>query len=357
MKPNLKTLWIIFVVSLVASYFVICVVPLATSTIAVAQQIVLKFADHNIATGVAQAHAIIPTLKKIEERSGGRLKIESYWGGSLVTAATAYESLRSGLIDIGKPGEYAKGAFLVMTIGAMPFAARDPRNIPVALNTLIKRGYMDESLKGLKFLTIGCTSPYGFLFKDKKPMKMEDFKGIKVRSPGAYLGSGINALGMTPVTVTPTEVYDAISKGVVEGGYWSRSSHVDYKIHELCKYFLAIDAQIWSSSLFAMNENSWKKLPPELQKIIEEEMGDKLGKMQVEAYLKGDQEAEKVMKAKGIEIYTLSPLEIERIRKAMLSVWEVGISDLNKKGLDGKKIMAEFVIELRKLGENPPWSP
>ena len=329
----------------------------ATTATTAAQTYVLKFGDHNIATQPAAVNAIIPSLKKVEELSKGKIKIESYFGGTLVTANTAYESLLSGLIDIGKPGEYAKGAFMVMTIGAMPFAAKDPQNIVPAVNAIIKKGYMDESLKGLKYLTVGCSTPYNFLFKDKKPLTLKDMKGIKVRSPGSYLGNGIEALGLTPITVTPAEAYDALSKGVIRGAMWSLSSFVAYKMHDLGKYLLLLNAQVWSSSLFAMNEKSLNNLPDDLKKIVLEELGDKLGRMQVEAYVAGDIEATAALKAKGIEIYTLSAAEEEKARKAVLPVWEAAISDLNKKGLPGKKIITEFVTELKKLGEDPPWSP
>lgn len=331
--------------------------PAKTAPATAAQTYVLKFGDHNIATQPAAVNAIIPSLKKVEELSKSRIKIESYFGGTLVTANTAYESLLSGLIDIGKPGEYAKGAFMVMTIGAMPFAAKDTRNVVTAVNAIIKKGYMDESLKGLKYLTVGCTTPYNFLLKDKKPLTLKDMKGIKVRSPGSYLGNGIEALGLTPITVNSSEVYDAMSKGVIKGAMWNSSNFVAYKMYELGKYLLVLNAQVWANSLFAMNEKSLNKLPEDLKKILLEELGDKLGRLQVEAYVAGDIEADAFLKAKGIELYTLSAAEQEKARKAVLPVWEAAVSDLDKKGLPGKKIITEFVAELKKLGENPPWSP
>ena len=46
--------------------------------------------------------------------------------------------------------------------------------------------------------------------------KLEDLKGLTIRAPG-ICGDVIKALGGTPAPTPMPEVYEAISKGVIDG--------------------------------------------------------------------------------------------------------------------------------------------
>lgn len=319
--------------------------------------IVLKYGDYDPANAIGPKLTLDPTFNKLEELSGGRIKVERYYGGSLITAENSYEAILSGICDITKARQYTGGTFLLATIGEMPYAAKDLTNVIKALNELVAKGYMDDVVKGTKFLSITGISNYSFLFKGKKPMNIEELKGIKMRSPGAYLGSTIKALGMVPVTVAPPEVYDALTKGVIDGVMWNRGSMRDYRVHEVGKTFLALEAQPWTNSIFIMNQKSWNSLPPDLQKLVDDLCGEKMGILNMTNSIKEDAQAEADMKKLGVDFYSWPDSEMQKVRKTILPVWEQGIADLNKKGLPGKQIMTEFVNSLKAKGENPPWTP
>ena len=59
----------------------------------------------------------------------------------------------------------------------------------------------------------------------------------------------------------------------------------------------------------------------------------------------------------NLEIYSLSPVEMEYAKIRTLPVWEQFIADAEAKGLPGKEIVADFVKILQGLGENPPYQP
>lgn len=321
--------------------------------------IVLKFPHFNPPTSSDLMYAFEPSFKELEEKSGGRVKVERYYSGSLLGDKELYEGILSGIGDFTKLAMgYQPGLFQLITIGEMPYAApKDANNAVRAINQLIKKGYMDSDLKGLKAFTVVTTTPYNWLFKDKKPMTLEQLKGIKMRNPGAYLGKAIQAVGMAPVSLTPSEVYDGFAKGVVEGVYWMNASFVTYRASDVGKYLLQVSAQFWTASLVAMNEKTWNSLPKDIQGLMEDIFTEKMMLRHLEAWQKTDEPALKTMRDKGIEVYSWPQAEVDKMRKAILPVWDDGVKDLDKKGLNGKQVMTEFVNNLKALGENPPWAP
>jgi TRAP-type transport system periplasmic protein len=236
----------------------------------------------------------------------------------------------------------------------LPYAGKDPVNIYKAITELINKGYAKNDLKGLHFFASTGTPSYAFLFRSKKPMSLQDMAGIKVRNPGGYQGESLKALGMTPVSLTPTEVYDAFSKGTMDAVYWMRDSFVAYKVYELGKNLLNFDANVFSTVVLLMNEKTWNSLPKDLQAICTEEiMTIQAGNPR--AFAAGDVAAIETMKKVGITIYDWPQAEIDKARTAVLPIWDKAIEDMDKRGMPGKQIMTEYVAALNKLGENPPW--
>lgn len=319
------------------------------------KKFVLSYSTADIEASGGQRNAVIPALKRIEQRSKGRITFQMSFAGSLLKAAEEYEGLINGVADFGRTMLYTKSnLYQIASLGMLPYASKDPVNIYKAITELINKGYAKNDLKGLHFFASTGTSTYAFLFKNKKPMLFKEMAGIKVRNPGGYQGESLKALGMTPVGLTPTEIYDAFSKNTVEAIYWMRDSMVAYKVYELGKYVLNFDANVFSTVVLLMNEKTWNSLPKNLQAICTEEiMTIQAGNPQ--AFAAGDVKAVEKMKKAGITIYDWPQAEIDKARAAVLPIWDKAIADMNKRGMPGKQIMTDYVNALNRLGENPPW--
>ena len=319
------------------------------------KKFVLTYSTADIEASGGQKNAVIPALKRIEQRSNGRITFKMSFAGSLLKAAEEYEGLINGVADFGRTMLYTKSnLYQIASLGMLPYAAKDPVNIYKAITELIKKGYAKNDLKGLHFFATTGTPTYAFLFNNKKPMSLKEMAGIKVRNPGGYQGESLKALGMTPVGLTPTEIYDAFSKNTVEAIYWMRDSMVAYKVYELGKYVLNFDANVFSTVVLIMNEKTWNSLPKDLQDICTEEiMTIQAGNPN--AFAAGDKKAIETMKQAGITIYDWPQAEIDKARAAVLPTWDKAIEDMNKRRMPGRQIMIEYVAALNRLGENPPW--
>jgi TRAP-type C4-dicarboxylate transport system substrate-binding protein len=341
--------------AIVISFFLIILFGFGHQNASAQEKFVLKYSTADIEASGGQKNAVLPALKRIEQRSNGRITFQMAFAGSLLKAAEEYEGLINGVADFGRTMLYTKSnLYQIASLGMLPYAAKDPVNIYKAITELINKGYAKNDLKGLHFFGSTGTPTYAFLFRDKQPMTLKEMAGIKVRNPGGYQGESLKALGMTPVGLTPTEIYDAFSKNTVEAVYWMRDSMVAYKVYELGKYVLNFDANVFSTVVLLMNEKTWNSLPEDLQAICAEEiMTIQAGNPR--AFAAGDVMAIEKMKKAGITIYSWPQAEVDKARAAVLPIWDMAIEDMNKRGMPGQQIMIDYVAALNKLGENPPW--
>ncbi|MDD4859660.1 MAG: TRAP transporter substrate-binding protein DctP [Dehalococcoidales bacterium] len=331
----------------------------APATTKPAEQIILKWADADPISASRPTFAMIPTLDQLEKDSNGRIKVERYWGGTLVSADNTGAAIGSGLIDFGVPRQYTGGPFGLVALGGLPYAGKDCNNITKAINELVAKGYMKDDLTkvGLYYFTSVGSSGYHALLKDKKPMTFDQLKGIKIRNPGGYLGPALQAMGMVPVTLTPAEVYDAVSKGVVEAVAWHLAGFVDFKIHEVTKNLLMLDVGRFTTKFVAFNAKKWDTLPADVKALVAAALDDEYMALELESYEIGGNRSLETMKAKGMDIYNLPEAEMAKVVIAVTPVWDNAIADLDKKGLPGKQIITDFVDSLKAKGENPPWKP
>lgn len=109
----------------------------------------------------------------------------------------------------------------------------------------------------------------------KKPVeKLEDLKGLTIRATGV-VGDTFKGLGGNPAPTPMVEVYEAISKGVVEGVFAPYETFKTFRFAEVAKYAVAC-WQIGTNSPFylAMNKNSYNKLPRDLQSLVDVMSGE-----------------------------------------------------------------------------------
>jgi TRAP-type C4-dicarboxylate transport system substrate-binding protein len=148
--------------------------------------------------------------------------------------------------------------------------------------------------------------------------KLEDMKGKKVWCIGS-VAAFVKNLGGVPVTFPLSELYMALKLGTVEGaipGFGDLDS-AGYK--DVIKYinyppFLDPNASI----LIGMD--SWKKLSPDVQKAVE----DAIMAVHPSMYKCIDDytvNAIDASKKKGVQIVTMEPKEVQRLRPAALQVW------------------------------------
>ena len=124
----MKKIKIIFSVVMLTTVFLVLATGYANAEPATkTTPIVLRANGYN-SMGNADSLALKHFGDKVTELTGGRVKFQYYWGGSLAKAGEEYQAIQKGVADIGvvgfgfHPSEFRVATFFY----AVPFSPSDP---------------------------------------------------------------------------------------------------------------------------------------------------------------------------------------------------------------------------------------
>src|SRR3990172_11440235 len=78
----------------------LCLV-LMLSTPSFAAEITLRYVEQNTQMAWSSIHCVEPWVKKVEEATKGKVKIEVFWGQTLVKGPDHFNAIKNGVVDMG----------------------------------------------------------------------------------------------------------------------------------------------------------------------------------------------------------------------------------------------------------------
>lgn len=273
--------------------------------------------------------------KLVEERTNGRVKV-TYYQGTMGKPTELMDLVWDGVADVVNIATgFSRGRLPLCEAPDLPFETPDMMTAAKVLEELYAQGLLKE-LDPFKVLNL-YTAPGGNLFlRTKKVTKLEDMAGMKIRPiPGVALEL-VEAWKAVPVAVPTPDLYMALSKGEVDGIFSAVDLVAAAKIYETCKYQVKIPT-FRAIFVVLMNKNTWNKLPPDIQKII-----DQVNREVRDIYYSSIEEATRDFQAtldKNLEVYSLDPSEEARWRAAAQGITERWIEKMEDKGLPGAKVV------------------
>lgn len=307
---------------------------------------ILKFANYYPDAGPIGHGIHADTVDFIEKEMGGRIKFDRYWGGSLHSLADGFKALRSGLSQFAQAYPFNNtNAFKYTTADGLPWLYKSTAHAAAAAQEMYPKWYKKEFER--QGLLIGMTPYFGYeVLITKKPIrKMEDLKGLKIMGHGIHIRNTLEALGATPVFITPPEIFVALQRGVIDGVAWSAGCTVPWKYDEVAKY-CTNTGMSQCGIFFGLHKPTFEQLPPDIQKDLYRVLQDAALHMN-KGYTDLDKTGFDEMKAKGMEVIELDPEEMARWKAAGQSVWENYRKELNDAGLEGDA----FLKDLREVAD------
>jgi len=288
--------------------------------------------------------------KEIEELSKGQIKIQLFYGGSLTPAPQIYDGVVKGISDFGlSVFAYSPGRFPVVSAVDNPFGYPNAYVATRVINEL-NRKFQPKELSDVHVCYLYAHGP-GLLHTVSKPVrKLEDVKGLKIRSTGTSQLI-VRAFGAAPVAMSQGETYDALKKNIVDGTLVPIEALEGFKQGEVLKYTTLNYASSYSQGFFvAMNLGKWNSLPPDLQKIITE-VSKKYEDITAKAWGDSDESGRQFCLKLGHEFIELSNEESATFKEAVKPVFDEYIKQAKEKGVDGEavfKATAEMVEKYSK---------
>ncbi len=241
-----------------------------TSTASMAADYNWRFANL-YGRGTAFGEVYEDLAKNIETMSNGRIAVQVLYSGEGVGTSGILSAVKSGLITMGAPfqpmhaGEFPAG---VVEVG-LPGGTSDVAELTTLFHDKGFGKVMEEAYasQGLKWLDPYIQPPVYIITKE--PINsIEDFKGLKIRAPGAY-GKFLRNLGAAPVSLAWSEIYTSLATGVIDGSIGSNMiDHRDGNHVEVAKYMYPVPLAGAQVLPIVVNQREWNKLPEDLQAIV-----------------------------------------------------------------------------------------
>jgi TRAP-type C4-dicarboxylate transport system substrate-binding protein len=319
---------------------------------AAAQTVTLKLS--HFVPPVAPPHAtfLAPWAAKVEKESGGRLKVQIYPSMQLGgTPPQLIDQIKDGVVDIGwTVAGYTAGRFPKTEVMEMPFLHTTALGTTLALQDFYEK-YLRDEYKDYHVLLLHVHG--GALVHASKPIaKLEDYRGLKIRTPNRGGSVFLRAVGATAVGAPVPEVPQMLSKGVVDGALLPYEIANPLKVHELVKYhseFAGPQPRIGTTVfVFAMNKQRYESLPADLKKVLDDNSGRKIAEMAGRNW----DEIEKPGKAAAVKAGNQFPVmpvaEVDRVRAAVKPEIDKFLKELAAAGFDAQALYADAQAMIAK---------
>lgn len=209
----------------------------------------------------------------VKTMSGGRLEIKVYGGGELVPALEAFDTVSSGIAEVGSGAAYywAGKVPAAQFFAAVPFGMNAQQSTAWILSgggyELWREIYAKFNL--VPFIGGNTGIQMGGWF-NKEVNTVEDLKGLKMRIPGLG-GKVLEMAGGAAVLVAGGEIYTSLERSVIDATEWIGPYH-DYKMgfHKIAKYYYNPGWHEPGATLeFFVNKSKYEQLPDDLKQIVE----------------------------------------------------------------------------------------
>ncbi|MEC5384670.1 TRAP transporter substrate-binding protein [Uliginosibacterium sp. H3] len=293
----------------------------ATVPASAQQPIVIKF-SHVVAKDTPKGLAADYFAKLVAEKTGGKVKVEVYPNSQLYKDGEEMEALQLGSVQMLAPSLAKFGPLGVPDFEAfdLPFIFDNYEELhkitygPIG-SALFKK-LEPKGIVGLAYWDNGFKD-----FSANKQLRVPaDFKGLKMRIQSSkVLDSEMRALGVNPQVMAFSEVYQALSTGVVDGTENPPSNFYTQKMHEVQKFMLRSQHGYLGYAVI-VNKRFWDGLPGDIRKTLGECMVEATTYANKIALQKNDEDVEAVKKSAKTTIIVPNAAERLEMKKALAPV-------------------------------------
>jgi len=254
---------------------------------------------------------------EVEKRTKGELKFQIFPSGSLVKTTAQFSALRKGTLDMSVlPLAYGGGEVPEVNLTLMPATitsyeqAYRWKDAPIG-----KELEKILDAKGIKIIT-WVWQAGGMASISKPVVTPEDAKGLKIRGGDRTIELALKEAGASVVSLPSSELYTAMSSGVIDATMTSSTSLISFRLYELAKHVTsARNRTIWFMfEPLLISKDTWNKLTPAQQKIFTE-VGASLEKFAIDAAKADDQKLAEVYAKAGAKVSNMDDATFNRWRE------------------------------------------
>ncbi|MDX0160348.1 DctP family TRAP transporter solute-binding subunit [Sinorhizobium meliloti] len=294
----------------------------------------VKFASANN-KGHPQVTGMEKFAELVKEKSGGKIEVKLFPGGTLGGDVQTVSALQGGVIEMTvlNAGILASN---VKEFGAvdLPFLFNSGEEADKVMDGPFGTSLMERlpatGLVGVAYWELGFRN----LTNNRHPVtKLEDIKGLKIRTIQSPIPVELfNALGANAVPLPYTELYTALETGTVDGQENPSANIINAKFYEVQKY-MTLTRHQYNPQIVLVSKKFWDGLNDE-EKTVLQQAAVEARDFQRKVSREQDAAALEEIRKTGMEVSELSPEETQKLRDAVKPMIEKFSADIGQETVE-----------------------
>jgi TRAP-type C4-dicarboxylate transport system substrate-binding protein len=214
--------------------------------------------------------------ESVEAAAGGRVAVQVFPSGQYCgSERECIEALQGGMLEMHQT-TFGGLAALFGPAQALdlPYTFVDDAVAECVMDGPLLAQMGDAILEqglGLRLMAVGNTGGWrSFATTRQRIQSPADLARLRIRTlPSALEQEMVRELGASPTPLPWSEVYYALSAGLLDGTKNSVQDVVGMKLHEHVR-FLFVDRHSYMGAMWWYSERQWQALPPDLKPIVAE---------------------------------------------------------------------------------------
>lgn len=308
MKLNLPA----FIPALILAIIGFALSPISEASTA-SKAIVLRAVTNNPKiSGMYQG--IVLFKKLVEERSGGRVKVEILVDAVLGDEEQLALGMQQGIVDFTVHSSAKYANFVPeMDIYSAPYTFKNWNHMKAVIGSEVNDKLVKTVMERRGDHYVGVyTEGLRNVFTRKEILRLDELRGLKIRTmTGPSEMNAWRALGANPTPTAYTALFSALESGQVDGAENTMTSILGMRFFESSKYVLRT-AHNYMAMPAILSGKFIKKLSPELGNLVIQAAKDS-AKLQLNWAIEYDLRNEKLLKElHGVKITEFSKTDYTR---------------------------------------------
>lgn len=213
---------------------------------------------------------------KLEELSQGKISTNRFLDGELEAGGTPKDQFESGIFQCARYTLELSNyyGFEEGTVFGLPFLFEDRDHFwryaesDLGKKVLEDLSAADQGLIALGYIEEGAR--HFFTTKSHPMTSYKDLAGLKIRvqTSDIYVGL-VEAMGASATPMAWTEIYTALSTGVVDGAENPYSGYQSYMLNEVAPYIYE-DGHIFAGGVLTFSKPMWNEMNEDEHELIRE---------------------------------------------------------------------------------------
>jgi TRAP-type C4-dicarboxylate transport system substrate-binding protein len=231
----------------------------------------LTFAHNETAAGVLGA-SMVNWADEVNKATNGRVTINIIAGGALGAESESLERLKGGAADITYVATpLFTGQFPLVDLLMIPAmgiqSTGQGTNVYWDYYEAYPELFDSAEFANFKLLAAICTGTNVMMF-NKKVTTVSDLKGLRIRASSGQTSDLLNAVGMSPVSLPPSETYTAAEKKAIDAICLPPVAIPVFRLQEVTPYIIDYPVSV-PYSYMLMNKDVWDSFPADIREAIE----------------------------------------------------------------------------------------